>query len=539
MAARFDKLFHFHGGLHLPGHKDQSTATPVVPARVPSRLILPLHQHIGQPAEALVKPGDHVLKGQLIGRAEGYVSAGVHASSSGRVVEVAERPVPHPSGLTALCVVIETDGLEQWRERDEPPTDYRTLDPSELRNRIRDAGIVGLGGAGFPTFVKMNPGAGHAIELLIINGAECEPYITCDDMLMRERPADIVTGMTILRHAVGARECVIAVEDNKPQAIAALQREVEAAGDPTVQVVTVPTRYPTGGEKQLIKVLTGREVPSQGLPADIGVVCHNVGTAAAVYRNVMDDQPLVSRFITVTGGGVAQPRNLEVLIGTPIADLVAQCGGYTDTADRLIMGGPMMGFALPDDALPVIKTTNCILVAARAELPAPRTAMPCIRCGECVQVCPANLLPQQLYWYAHAKDFDKIQDYHLFDCIECGCCAQVCPSHIPLVQYYRFAKTEIWAQERERRHADQARRRHEFRLARLERDKQEREQRLRERRKGAPQDTKKAAIQAALERSKAKKAAAGNAPDATAAAAPEPSGDAAEATPKPQSKENA
>ncbi|MEJ2645565.1 MAG: electron transport complex subunit RsxC [Gammaproteobacteria bacterium] len=538
MAARFDKLFHFHGGLRLPGHKDQSTAMAVVPARVPPRLILPLHQHIGQPAEALVQPGDRVLKGQLIGRAEGYVSAAVHASSSGRVVEVAERPVPHPSGLTALCVVIETDGLEQWRQRDEPVADYRTLDPSELRNRIRDAGIVGLGGAGFPTFVKMNPGAGHAIELLVINGAECEPYISCDDMLMRERPADIVAGMAILRHAIGARECVIAVEDNKPEATAALRREVQAAGDATVQVVTVPTRYPTGGEKQLIKVLTGREVPSQGLPADIGVVCHNVGTAAAVYRNVLDNEPLVSRFITVTGAGVAQPRNLEVLVGTPIADLVEQCGGYTDAADRLVMGGPMMGFALPDDALPVVKTTNCILVASRDELPPPQAAMPCIRCGECVQVCPADLLPQQLYWYAHSKDFDKTQDYHLFDCIECGCCAQVCPSHIPLVQYYRFAKTEIWAQERERRHADQARRRHEFRLARLEREKQEREQRLRERRKGAPQDTKKAAIQAALERAKAKKAAVGNESVAQADAG-EPSTSAADAADKPDSKENA
>ncbi|MGA7800169.1 MAG: electron transport complex subunit RsxC [Gammaproteobacteria bacterium] len=541
MAARFDKLFHFHGGLRLPGHKDPSTSTPVVPARVPPRLILPLHQHIGQPAEALVKVGDDVLKGQLIGRAQGYVSAPVHASSSGRVVEVGERPVPHPSGLTALCVVIETDGLERWRRRDEPVADYKALDPSELRNRIRDAGIVGLGGAGFPSFIKMNPGAGHAIDLLVINGAECEPYISCDDMLMRERPADIVGGMAVLRHAIGARECVIAIEDNKPEAIAALQREVQAMGDPSVHVATVPTRYPTGGEKQLIKVLTDLEVPSQGLPADIGIVCHNVGTAAAVYRNMLDNEPLVSRMVTVTGAGVAEPRNLEVLIGTPIADLVAQCGGYTDAADRLVMGGPMMGFALPDDALPVVKTTNCILVASRADLPAPQAAMPCIRCGECVQVCPANLLPQQLYWYAHAKDFDKAQDYHLFDCIECGCCAQVCPSHIPLVQYYRFAKTEIWAQDRERHHADQARRRHEFRLERLEREKQEREQRLRERRKGAPEDAKKAAIQAVLDRAKAKKAAA----DDAAATQPPPAGAGADNTdtpanaPPPDSKENA
>ena len=506
------KLHQFHGGLRLAEHKAESTAAPLLPARVPSHLILPVQQHIGQPAEVLVRPGDRVLKGQPIARPQGYVSAPVHASSSGTVVEVGRRPVPHPSGLNDLCVVIETDGREQWRWREPPTEDYTDLDPAQLRERIREAGIVGLGGAGFPSFIKMNPGPRHRIDLLVLNGAECEPYISCDDMLMRDRPGEIVAGLQILRHAVQARECVIAVEDNKPEALAALEAAVREMNDPAVQVVAVPTRYPTGGEKQLIKVLTGREVPSQGLPSDIGVLCHNVGTAAAVQRAVTDSEPLVSRVVTVTGAGVAEPRNLEVLLGTPIADLVEQCGGYTPAAHRLLMGGPMMGFALPSDELPVVKTSNCILVASREEMPPPEPPMACIRCSECVQVCPANLLPQQLYWYAHAKDFDKIQDYHLFDCIECGCCAFVCPSHIPLVQYYRFAKTEIWTQERERRHADLARQRHEFRLERLEREKREREARLREKRKAVKetardQGAKKAAVEAALERAKAKKAA--------------------------------
>ncbi|MFN2309875.1 MAG: electron transport complex subunit RsxC [Gammaproteobacteria bacterium] len=506
-------LHRFHGGLHLADNKALSNHRPVRRAPLPARLILPLSQHIGEAAEPVVSPGERVLKGQVIASARGYVSVPIHASSSGTVVEIADHAVPHPSGLRAPCIVIDTDG------RDEPAPDTLSgdptrLDPSELRNRIRSAGIVGLGGAGFPSFIKLNPGPHRPIHSLIINGAECEPYITCDDLLMREHADAVIGGARILMHALQAPECLIAVEDNKPEALGALRAAIAAAGGPPMAVVVIPTVYPSGGEKQLIKLLTGREVPSQGLPADIGVICHNPGTAAAVYRALRAGEPLISRLVTVTGQGVREPGNIEVRIGTPIADVIAAAGGYTEHVHRLLMGGPMMGFALGSDAVPVIKTSNCLLAASREELPPPLAPLPCIRCAACVDVCPAELLPQQLYWYAHARDFDKVQDYSLFDCIECGCCAHVCPSHIPLVQYYRFAKTEIWNQERERERSDIARQRHEFRLQRIERDQQERAERMKQKQQAlkTPQadggDPKQAAIQAALERVKAKRAPA-------------------------------
>ena len=518
MSAPDIQLRDFHGGLHLPANKDISTSQPVRRAPLPSRLVIPLQQHIGEPAAPLVKPGDRVLKGQRIARAEGFVSVPSHASSSGTVVEIDEYPVPHPSGLGMTCIMIELDGEDKWIEPEAEIADFTSLDPSELRNRVREAGIVGLGGAGFPSYIKMNPGPGRRIDLLIVNGAECEPYISCDDMLMRERPDEILGGIAILLHALQAERCVIAVEDNKPTAIVSLQAELARRGEDRIQLIELPTRYPTGGERQLIRLLTGREVPARGLPADIGMICHNPATVAAIYRAIYRREPLISRIVTVTGEGVAAPCNLEALIGTPVSELIEACGGYTSAVDRLIMGGPMMGFSLTTDAVPVIKTTNCLLATTPRELSHPKAPMPCIRCGECAEVCPADLLPQQLYWYAHTRDFDKTQDYNLFDCIECGCCAYVCPSHIPLVQYYRFAKTEIWAQERERQRSDLARQRHQVRLERIERDKRERTERLREKKRAlkepaaSGEDPKTAAIQAALERAKARKAAAAVAP---------------------------
>jgi electron transport complex protein RnfC len=515
MTAKPYRLWHFNGGLHLPAHKAESTRLPIAAAKLSKRLVLPLQQHIGIPAEPVVEVGDAVLKGQMIARATEYVSVPIHAPSSGVVVGIRDELIPHPSGLAAPCIVIETDGKDEWVDLPEP-RDYRELDPSALRNRIREAGIVGLGGAGFPTFIKLNPGTHKVVDTLVLNAAECEPYITCDDMLMRERPEQIIRGAQIMAHALHAHECIIGIEDNKPQAYEALLGALGGIDDDRIHVVRVPTIYPTGGEKQLIKILIGKEVPSNGLPLDVGVVCHNVATAAAVDDALQHSQPLISRIVTITGGGVKEPRNLEVLIGTPIRDLTEECGGYADDAKRLIMGGPMMGFTLSTDLLPVIKTTNCILVANTSEAPDPPPAMPCIRCGACSEVCPAQLLPQQLYWHSRAKEFDKVQDYNLFDCIECGCCAYVCPSHIPLVQYYRYAKTEIWAQEREKQKSDLARRRHEFHVARLEREKTEREERMRQKKAAlkktagteATEDPKKAAIQAALERARAKQAGA-------------------------------
>jgi electron transport complex protein RnfC len=510
MTANAVKLRRFHGGLHLPPNKHQSTRLPIAPAPVPKRLILPLQQHIGEPAEVLVQVGERVRKGQVIARASGYVSVPVHASSSGTVTEIGDHPVLHPSGLSAPCVVIDTDGKDEWTELPEPTPDYTALDPSALRNRVRDAGIVGLGGAGFPSFIKLNPGAGKAVDTLVLNGAECEPYISCDDMLMRERPEQVIRGAQIMRHALHAARCLIGIEDNKPEACAALRQALEQIDDPLIDVVVVPTIYPTGGEKQLIRILTGKEVPSNGLPLDIGVVCHNVATAATVYAALHEAKPLISRVVTVTGGGVAEPRNLEVRIGTPVRELIEYCGGYTDVK-RLVLGGPMMGFTLLSDEVPITKTGNCVLAATAQESPEPPPPMPCIRCGSCAEVCPAQLLPQQLYWHSRSKEFDKVQDYHLFDCIECGCCAYVCPSHIPLVQYYRFAKTEIWAQEREKRKAEQARRRHEFHTARLEREKAEREARMRKKKAALKKDDgaddgRKAAIDAAMKRVREKQA---------------------------------
>lgn len=474
-----ERLWTFSGGIHPPARKRQSLGRPLAAARLPSRLILPLQQHIGTPAEPSVQVGDRVLKGQVIARASGPVSACLHAPSSGTVAEIAEHPVAHPSGLAALCIVIATDGEDRWITDRHPLTDYQEMEPAALRERIREAGIVGLGGATFPTHIKLDPGQAKRVQTLIINGAECEPYITSDDTLMRERPAEVLQGLQIMRHALQAERCLIGIEDNKPQAYSAVQTAADELGDPGIAVVRVPTRYPMGGERQLIKVLTGREVPTRKRPLDIGVVCHNLSTAAAVYRAVALDEPLISRIVTITGRGVAEPQNLEVLFGTPVADLVSQCGGYTEGASRLIMGGPMMGFALHSDEVPVVKAANCIIAAHRREVAAERPALPCIRCGRCSLACPAHLLPQQMYWQARAKDLDRVQDYNVFECIECGCCAYVCPSNIPLVQYFRHAKQAVWAQEAEQRRIDESRRRHQAKQARMEREKREKEERLR------------------------------------------------------------
>ena len=494
----------FHGGLVLPGHKSVSTTKPIQPAAMPAQLVLPCQQHIGQEARPVVKQGDQVLKGQMIAEASGNISVPVHAPTSGTVLDIGAYQIPHPSGLKSQCIVIQPDGKDEWIEHH--GIDYISTSPAELRERIRDAGIVGLGGAGFPSHIKMNIDA-HP-ETLILNGAECEPWITCDDMLMRERADEIIQGALIMCHALHCKQVIIGIEDNKPEARDAMQKAAEGTD---IQVVVVPTRYPAGGEKQLIKVLTGKEVPSQGLPIDIAIVCHNVATAAAIYRAVIKGEPLISRIVTITGPGIPSPVNMDARLGTPAAELIAQAGADPEQLESLTMGGPMMGFILPDHNVPVIKTTNCLLAEPHKAATPP--AMPCIRCGTCADVCPVDLLPQQLYWYARARDFDKVQDYHLFDCIECGCCDYVCPSHIPLVQYYRFAKTAIWQQERDKQKADRARERHEFHLERIEREKREREakrkQKHAELKKTTAQDKndpKKAAIMAALARVKEKKA---------------------------------
>lgn len=517
-------LYRFNGGLHLPDNKSQSLQHPLEKARLPKRLIIPLQQHIGESAEPLVKVGDRVLKGDMLAKPSGYVSAPVHAPSSGTVTAIDVLPIPHPSGLPATCMVIETDGQETWGNQLEPIADYQHADPSLLRERIRNAGIVGMGGAAFPSSVKLTPGLENPISTLIINGAECEPYITCDDLLMQTQAEKILRGVDIIHRLVGAERCLFGVEDNKPEAIRQLRQAVAEAGMEWISIVAIPTLYPSGGEKQLIKVLTGKEVPSGSIPAKIGMICHNVTTAFAVAEAIIEGKPLISRYVTITGNGVRQPRNLEVLIGTPISELIAQAGGYTDQVAKLIVGGPMMGFTLGNDEVPITKATNCLLAADSQESPDPGVAVACIRCGQCANACPAKLLPQQMYWYARAKDLEKVQEYNLFDCIECGCCSHVCPSHIPLVQYFRFAKTESWAQEKEQRAAERARQRHEAQIARKERLEAERKAKLRQKKEALNKpaakkpaaakaadteggdDPKKAAIAAALKRAAEKKA---------------------------------
>jgi len=506
-------LHHFNGGVHPAQHKAESNTRPIVAAPVPPRLVVPLHQHIGSAAKPLVKVGDKVLKGQMIAAAEGYVSAAVHAPTSGTVTVVEMQTVPHPSGLPDLCVTMETDHEERWIAH--APLDYRAMDPSELRNHLRDAGVVGLGGAAFPSFIKLNPGPAQKLQTLILNGAECEPWITCDDRLMQERAEAIVQGIEIMRFMLRPEEILVGIEDNKPQAIAAM-RAACALADFAVEVVPVPTIYPGGGAKQLIKVLTGKEPPSGGRSTDVGVQCFNVATAYSVHRAVHHGEPVISRIVTVTGN-VRQPGNFEVLIGTPVEQLVQLAGGAKDGTNGYVMGGPMMGFTLPQPNVPVVKATNCIIASSQALFSPAPPALPCIRCSRCAVACPADLQPMDLYWFSRARNFGKAQEYALFDCIECGCCTYVCPSHIPLVQYFRFAKSEIWAREKEKEAADLARERHEFRQFRLEREKEERAEKLAQKAAAKLEmlggstdpeaDAKKAAIQAAIERAKAKKAA--------------------------------
>lgn len=460
-------LFALPGGIHPPAHKTRSTGAPVAPASLPPQLFVSLAQHAGKPAKPVVAPGDKILKGQLVAVADGVFSLPVHAPSSGVISTIDNFPQAHPSGLAAPCIVIDTDGADRWTPLT-PLPHWQDLGKAELLDRIRDAGVAGLGGAGFPTAVKLNPRSTLPIDTLIINGAECEPYITADDMLMRERAAEVIAGTLLVAHLLNEpARLVIGVEDNKPEAISALRKAAEGS---QVEVAVFPTRYPSGGARQLTWILTGREIPHGHHSAEAGVICLNVATVAAAWRAVTLGEPLISRIVTLAGDALREERNLEVLIGTPIHFLLEQQGLQPGALSRLVVGGPMMGFTLTNTEAPVIKTTNCLIAAGRKELPLPPPAQACIRCGYCADACPAGLLPQQLYWYARAGDQDRLKSHHLFDCIECGACSWVCPSSIPLVQYYRAAKGAIQDAEQEKEKAERSRRRFEFRQQRIEQE---------------------------------------------------------------------
>ncbi len=485
------KLWELPGGIHPPENKDQSMQLPLAHLPIPPQLFIPLNQHIGAPAKPVVAEGDYVLTGQLIAAADGIFSANVHASSSGIVSAITQHVLPHPSGMNGDVIVIDTDSKNNWITL-EPCEDYLSLERLELLEKIRNAGVAGLGGAGFPTAVKLNTKSSFVIDTLVINGAECEPYITADDMLMQARANEIVAGTFLLSYILHhPKRLVVGIEDNKPKAIAALRTAVKnysqkkSDKDAQIEIVTVPTKYPSGGAKQLIYLLTGREIPNGHHSADIGTICVNVATAAVAYRAVRFGEPLTSRITTLAGEALKIQRNVDVLLGTPINYLLAHHGFDPTVALRVVMGGSMMGFTLLNLNAPAVKTTNCILAASKKELPAPPPAQACIRCGLCAEACPASLLPQQLFWYAQAENIDRLQAHNLFDCIECGACSYVCPSKIPLVQYYRAAKGHIRQHTIEKEKADRSRQRFEFRKERLDKAEAEKEAKRTARKKAA------------------------------------------------------
>ena len=523
------KVWPLTGGVHPEENKHQSTGKPISAAAIPAKLVLPLSQHAGAPAEPIVAVGDKVLKGQMIAKAVGFVSVPVHAPTSGTVTAIDAQAIPHPSGMSDTCITIETDGKDEWCELQQIEN-YQTVEPSDLVEHIRQSGIAGMGGAGFPTAVKLSPRS--SIDTLILNGTECEPYITADDMLMRERADEIISGAAILMHLLKASQCLIGIEDNKPEAVAAMKQA--AAGNPAMAVVVFPTKYPSGGEKQLIQILTGQEVPSGKLPSDLGMAVQNVGTAAAVHQAVNQGKPLISRVTTLTGEALGDKKNLEVLLGTPVGELLTEADVNDRQLNTLVMGGPMMGFTLDDLTIPVVKTTNCLIAGSIQEFPPAMPAQACIRCGMCAEACPSSLLPQQLYWHAKAENFDQLKHHNLFDCIECGACSFVCPSSIPLVQYYRASKGAIRTQEAKNAKAERSKVRYETRQARLEKEQAEKEAKRKANAKKAAAlkaakeskgDTGASAevdpVKAAIERAKAKKAAGGAGKPATAALSPE------------------
>ncbi len=500
MTAPTYDLGQLHGGLRLPGHKEASTRAPITDVPIPAQVVLPIEQHVGEPAQPIVGIGDRVLKGQPVAEPDGEMGVPVHASTSGTVVAIEQWPVSRRRGDKAPCIVIECDGLDE-AYTGHSSVDYRRLEPADLLLRILDGGIVGLGGAVFPTAQKLMQARTCETEYLILNGVECEPYISCDDVLMRERPAEILGGAQVLMHALRIASCFVVVESDKPEAIARLEECLADLDDERIVIKQVPTIYPSGGEDQLVQLVTNREVPSGGLPTDVGCVVQNVGTAAAVYDWIVRGEPLISRITTVTGDGIANPTNVRSRIGTTIGDIVRCTGGYTDRANHLIIGGPLTGKSVSTDEVPVVKATNCVLAVARSTYTLGQ--LPCIRCGECAAVCPVQLQPQQLFWHACADDETKLREFGLIDCIECGCCDLVCPSHIPLTANFRVAKGRIRELADEKARAERARQRFEARNRRLEREQHERDEEL-ARQKEAAKSAGPAAIAEILKRKQRK-----------------------------------
>ncbi|WP_373818881.1 electron transport complex subunit RsxC, partial [Glaesserella sp.] len=502
---RQNQLWEFPGGVHPPEMKMQSNQKPIRELHLPKRFYVPLIQHNGTAGDLLVKEGEQVLKGQPLSRGEHYKQLPVHSPTSGKVVAIQPHVSSHPSGIAELCVVIETDGKDEWIER-HPIEDFLALSSDQIIQKVYQAGIAGLGGAAFSTSSKLSF-ADKRCKLLIINGAECEPYITCDDRLMQDYTDEMLEGIRILRYVLRPEEVVIAIEDNKPNAIKAVENALKGAND--IQLRVIPTKYPSGASDQLVQILTGLEIPQGKRSIEMGIVMHNVGTALAVKRAIIDDEPLIERVITLTGDKIRNKGNVWARLGTPIIHLLEQVDYQADSRFPVFFGGPMMGFILPSLQSPITKAANCIIAPDHFEYAPPQPERGCIRCSNCSDACPVGLLPQQLYWFARSEDHDKSKAYHLDACIECGVCAYVCPSYIPLIQYFRQEKAKIAEVDEKARKAEEAKIRFEAREARLEKEKEARNARIQQaaekRREEVASSEGEDPVKAALARLKAKK----------------------------------
>ncbi|MEL0583984.1 MAG: electron transport complex subunit RsxC [Candidatus Thiodiazotropha sp. (ex. Lucinoma kazani)] len=495
-APNLFKLFKIRGGVHPEDRKQLSANQMIEALPLPPLLHIPLQQHIGAPAEPLVHRGEMVKKGQLLARNQGVISAPVHAPTSGRIMGVGGYPAHHPSGLSVRTITLKPDGQDEWTESLDPVYAPFSLTPDEIAQRVAEAGIVGMGGATFPSAVKLNLRKRYPLHTLVINGAECEPYLTCDDRLMREKPAEILDGVRLMARALDVDRVLIAIENNKPEAQASMR--AAAQEHDKIIVVGLPTRYPMGSEKHLVQTLVGKETPARGLTADMGVVVHNVATALAVHDALYFGRPLISRVMTVTGGAIVRPKNLLVPLGTPLSHLIDYCGGYKSEPARLISGGPMMGQPLPNSRVPAVKGSNALLALTENEiLESPE--MPCIRCASCVQACPCGLVPLEMAQHINGGSLDNSVKLGLLDCIACGSCSYICPSHIPLVQYFNFAKGELAARQRAQHKQGETKRLAESRTERMEAIKKAKREAMMKRKREMAEKKKKDAETAGAE----------------------------------------
>jgi electron transport complex protein RnfC len=489
------RLFRIRGGVHPEDRKTLTAASPIEDLSLPRLLHVPLQQHIGALATPAVRRGQKVAKGQVLANSQGMISAPVHAPTSGRIVGIGSYPAHHASGLNVRTISLQPDGEDRWPGDTQGVEDPFALDPQEIAARVSAAGIVGMGGATFPSAVKLNLRKRYALRTLLINGAECEPYLTCDDRLMREMAEEVLDGARIMAYALGVAEILIGIENNKTDAQAAMEQAAKAFD--SIRIVRLPTRYPMGSEKHLVQTVTGRETPARGLTANVGVVVHNPATAFAVHEALRHGRPLVSRVMTISGGAIRRPANLRVPLGTPVQHIIDHCGGFEVEPARLISGGPMMGQPLPSTRVPTVKGANGLLALAHEET-RHREPMPCIRCGSCVQACPCGLLPVEMAAHARVGDLDGVVQLGLMDCIGCGSCAYVCPSHIPLAQYFNYAKGEMAARGRAKQKQTETKRLMEQRTARMEAIKRAKREAMARRKQEA---AKKKAEKAANERS--------------------------------------